>query len=160
MFATLISSFDVSVSYTQIVVFVAGISPPEFDWTDDHVAQGFAWMPEIVSFGVPDHDGICLMQVGTVDAIGVEPNALWAIRVPFQVPFGPLSIGSILDTKDLNVPEGTYSMIFEALPGDASTDGNYAFVLNLKFLKDESPDFEILKQGTELTTKTVLRKGQ
>lgn len=152
--------FQLSVSYAQIVVFVSGITPPEFDWTDDHVAQGFAWMPEIVSFGVPDHDGLCLMQVGTVDAIAIEPNALRAIRVPFEVPAGSLSIGSILDTKEVNVPAGTYSMIFEALPGDASKAGDYAFVLNLKFLNDESPDFEILKQGTELTTNKVLRKGE
>lgn len=136
------------------------LRPPEFDWTDDHVAQGFAWMPEIVSFGVPDHDGLCLMQVGTVDAIAIEPNALRAIRVPFEVPAASLSIGSILDTKEVNVPAGTYSMIFEALPGDASKAGDYAFVLNLKFLNDESPDFEILKQGTELTTNKVLRKGE
>lgn len=152
--------FQLSVSYAQIVVFVSGITPPEFDWTDDHVAQGFAWMPEIVSFGVPDHDGLCLMQVGTVDAIAIEPNALRAIRVPFEVPAASLSIGSILDTKEVNVPAGTYSMIFEALPGDASKAGDYAFVLNLKFLNDESPDFEILKQGTELTTNKVLRKGE
>jgi Competence protein J (ComJ) len=152
-------AFPVTVSYTQIVVFVSGITPPEFDWTDEHVAQGFAWMPTIVSFGVPDHDGQCRMKVETVTEIAVDPKALWAIRVPFDVPSVPLSIGSIFDVRDVRVPEGKYSMIFEALPGDADETGEYAFALNLKFLRDAAPGYEILKQGTELTTSKVLREG-
>jgi Competence protein J (ComJ) len=155
----IIDQFDVTVSYTQIVVFVSGITPPEFDWTDEHVAQGFAWMPTIVSFGVPDHDGQCRMKVETVTEIAVDPKALWAIRVPFDVPSVPLSIGSIFDVRDVRVPEGKYSMIFEALPGDTVKTGEYAFALNLKFLRDATAGYEILKQGTELATSKVLREG-
>jgi hypothetical protein len=155
----IIAQFEVTVFYTQIVVFVSGTTPPEFDWTDDHVAQGFAWMPTIVSFGVPDHDGQCHMRVEMVDLLEINPDALWAIRVPFDVPPTPLSIGSIFDVKDINIPAGKYSMIFEVLPGDSIKDANYAFALILKFVEDANSDFEILRQGTELTTDKVLRKG-
>ncbi len=155
----IIAKFEVSVSYTQIVVFESGVTPPVLEWTDEHVAQGFSWMPTIISFGVPDHDGLCHMQIETADQIEADPKSLWAIRVPFDVPSAPLSIGSIFDTKNVSVPEGKYNVIFEALPGDTLKDGDYAFALHLKFVKDPNPDFEIIKQGTELTTDKVLRKG-
>ncbi|MGK9165233.1 competence protein ComJ [Inquilinus limosus] len=155
----MIAEFELTVSYTQIVVSVSGITPPEFDWTDEHLAQGFAWMPTIVSFGVPDHDGKCLIQVETVPRIQIDPDTLWAIRVPFDVPSVPLTIGSILDGKDVKIPEGRYSLFFEALPGNFGEGRDYAFVFRLKFFKNLSPDFKILKQGTELTTDKVLRRG-
>ncbi|HEY9344265.1 MAG TPA: competence protein ComJ [Inquilinus sp.] len=155
----MIAEFELTVSYTQVVVYVSGITPPDFEWTDEHVAQGFAWMPTIVSFGVPDHDGKCLMQVETASRIEIDPDALWAIRVPFDVPSVPLTIGSIFDGQDVKIPEGRYSLIFEALPGHFDDGRNYAFVLRLKFFKDSNPDFEILRQGTELKTDKVLRRG-
>lgn len=154
----MIAEFELTVFYTQVVVYVSGITPPDFEWTDEHVAQGFAWMPTIVSFGVPDHDGECLVQVDIVPQIQIDPDALWAIRVPFDVPSVPITIGSIFDGQEINIPEGRYSLVFEALARNFSERGNRAFVLRIKFSKESDPIFEILRQGTELTTDRVLRK--
>lgn len=154
----MISEFAVMVDYGQILVFVQGLPRPGLVWTPDHGAQGFAWAPGIVSFGIPDHDGESLIQVEVAPDMSIEPNALWAIRVPFTVPATPLRIGTVGAMEDVRVPQGSYSLVFEALPGDIVGEHDYGFVLRLKFCADPNPDFEILKKGGSLTTDKVLRR--
>jgi len=149
----MISSFSVFVSYTQILVQLAGHPAPGLLWTDDHVAQGFAWSEGVVSFGVPDHDGECLIEVRQDHAATVDPDAIWAIQVPFLVS-EPLLIGTVFDMRPVTVAEGRYNLVFEALPGR----DDFAFVLRLTFVKTAAVQFEILKKGGELSTSIVLRK--
>jgi len=139
-------------------VLIRSRARPVLRWTDEHVAQGFAWSPRAVSFGVPDHDGKCLVQVTATPRVSIEPEALWAVRVPFDVPGGSLTIGSVAADYEVNVPTGKYSLAFEALPGDTAKGHHYTFVFKLTFCTEPHPDFEILKQGRELTTNKVLRK--
>ena len=150
--------FAVTVDYGQILVFVRGLPRPGLLWTPDHVAQGFAWAPGIVSFGVPDHDGESLIQVKVASDIAIEPRALWAIRVPFEIPALPLQIGTVGDMAAVNVPQGSYSLVFEVLPGHTVNEPVEGFLLRLTFSADPDPDFEILRKGGDLTTDRVLRR--
>lgn len=126
---------------------------------DDHVAQGFAWSHEIVAFGVPDHDGKCLLQVELLDNFPpLDPTSLWAIRVPFDVTTSALEVGTIGFLREVKIPVGIYSLVFQALPGREVDDESYTFVFRLTFCPNSDPDFAILKQGTELSTDKVLRK--
>lgn len=153
---TMIDSFDVFVSYTQILVHLAGHQTPGLLWTDDHVAQGFAWSQGIASFGVPDHDGEVRLNIRQVAAVAVQDAAIWAVQVPFAVT-EPLMIGTVFDMRPVTVPNGVYALVFEALPGDAEKE--LAYVLDLSFVPmDDAPGFAILKQGGELTTDTVLQQ--
>jgi hypothetical protein len=154
----MLAEFTVMVFYGQILIFVQGLPRPGLLWTSDHAAQGFAWAPGIVSFGVPDHDGESLIQVKVAPDIAIEPDALWAIRVPFEVPALPLQIGSIGDLTEIDVPPGSYSLVFEALPGHTVDEHVEGFVLRLTFCADPHPDFEILRTGGDLTTDKVLRR--
>lgn len=149
----MIDSFPVLVDYTQILVHVASHPKPGLSWTDEHVAQGFAWSEGIVSFGVPDHDGECLLNILETISEDLEANAIWAVKVPFQVN-ETLKIGTVFDTRSVNIPQGSYNLIFEAILG---RDG-YAFIINLKFFAVDSPSFSILKQGGELSTNIILRQ--
>lgn len=155
----MIAEFAVTVVYTQIVVFDPSVPQTELEWSEDHVAQGFTWMPGNVAFGAPDHDGSCLLQVDAPEEIQVDPQALWAVRVPFSVASTPLSIGSIFNPRSVSIPEGKYNLVFEVLPGSAKSGVEYAFVFRLNFIKSDSPNFAILKQGDMLTTDKVLREG-
>ena len=154
----LLAEFALAIDYGQIFVFRPSPASPVLAWTDEHAAQGFAWSPSAVSFGVPDHDGTSLVQVTTAPGVSVDPQALWAVRVPFDVPNAALTIGSVSVEHQVDVPSGKYSLVFEALPGEVATDHDYPFLFKLKFCADPYPDFEILKQGAELTTNRVLRK--
>ncbi|SDP37416.1 competence protein ComJ [Phyllobacterium sp. OV277] len=155
----MIAEFAVTVVYTQIVVFDPSITQTELEWSEDHIAQGFTWMPGNVAFGAPDHDGSCLLQVDTTEQFQIDPQALWAVCVPFDVASTPLSIGSIFNPQTVSIPAGKYNLVFEALPGSASLDVEYAFVFRLNFIKSDSQKFAIIKQGNMLTTDKVLRKG-
>ena len=150
--------FPLTVLYTQIQAYRAGMPRAGSLWTDDHVAQGFAWRPETVAFGVPDHDGPCLLQAGAVAHHQLDPEVLWAVAVPFEVTTGRVSVGTVLSTVDIELPAGRHRLIFEARPGVARGDANYAFLLRLSFMPDAAADFAILRRGDELTTDTVLRK--
>ena len=111
----LLAEFDLAVDYGQIFVSRPSPARPVVVWTDEHVAQGFAWSPSAVSFGVPDHDGQSLVQVNTAPRVSVDPQALWAVRVPFDVPSASLTIGSVGVDHEVNVPARHYSLVFEAL---------------------------------------------
>lgn len=152
----MITEFPTIVLYTQVVVHLPGLPRSGLLWNDDHVGQGFAWSEGIVSFGVPDHDGQCLIRVDNADSIEVNDSAEWAVQTPFDVSGTPLKIGSIGNMKDVKVPLGKYNLMFEAFPGASA--GDYAFMLNLIFVPAEAPEFKILKQGVELTTDKVLRR--
>lgn len=149
----MIDNFSLFIDYTQILVHVASHPSPGLLWTDDHVAQGFAWSEGIVSFGVPDHDNECLINVMRVDTSELATNAIWALQVPFRVS-EPLQIGTIFDTRSVNIQPGQYNIIFEALPGKDDID----FIINLKFLENDTPDFAILKRGGEISTDIILRQ--
>lgn len=152
------AEFAVMVFYGQILIFVQGLPRPGLLWTSEHAAQGFAWAPGIVSFGVPDHDGESLIQVKVAPDIAIEPRALWAIRVPFEVPALPLQIGTVGDMAEIDVSPGRYSLVFEALPGNTVKEPVEGFALRLTFCADPHPDFEILRRGGDLATDKVLRR--
>lgn len=152
----MIAQFPITVLYTQVVVHLADVSRPGLLWDDDHVAQGFAWSDGIVSFGVPDHDGQCVIEVDVADNAQVGADCLWAVQVPFDVGTTPLKVGTIGILHDVEVPEGRYNLNFAAYPAQESD--NQAFRLKLIFVPAAVPDFTILKQGDELTTSTVLKR--
>ncbi|WP_137136880.1 competence protein ComJ [Rhizobium sp. FKY42] len=152
----MIAEFPITILYTQIVVHLPNIPRPGLLWDDDHVAQGFAWSEGIVSFGVPDHDGQCLIKVDVLDTIDISDSAYWVVQTPFEVASSPIKIGTIGNMKDIDVPAGSFNLVFEALPGEA--EGDYTFSLNLKFIRTDKPEFKILKAGDELSTNKILRR--
>lgn len=142
------------VAHTQILVHLARHPKPGVMWTDAPVAQGFAWAEGVVSFGVPDHDGPCLIGVQPFDTGALAPGALWAVQVPFKVS-ETLMIGTVFDMRPVNLPVGQYNLFFEVPAGQ----DDHAFGINLKFAKTETPSFAMLKQGGALATDVVPRKS-
>ena len=152
----MIAAFDVCVTHGQVAVYRKG-EPTALAWTDDHVAQGIIWSPTDVAFGVPDHDGICRLEVSHEPQETFDPEALWAVRVPFESPVDGLEIGTIADTHTVAVPPGRYTLVFEVHPG-APLGQDYAFRFKLAFCASVAPDFAILVRGDGLSTNVVLSK--
>lgn len=149
----MLADFPVTIEYTQVLVYTESHAAPGLLWTDDHVAQGFAWSDGIVSFGVPDHDGESRIEVDLAHGDVLDPQALWAVQVPFVVT-EPVRIGTVFETRGVAVPIGHYNLTYQALAGT----GAYAYVLRLTFSPNEAPDFRILKKGGDIVTDTVLRR--
>lgn len=149
----MLADFPITVLYAQVVVHTEDRAAYGLLWTDDHVSQGFAWSPGYVSFGVPDHDGEVLVGVEMGEGDNFHSEALWAVQVPFSVK-GPVQIGTLFDTQSVNVPEGSYNLIYQGLVG---TD-DYSYILRLSFSQSDAPQFRILKKGGEITTDIVLRR--
>jgi hypothetical protein len=108
--------FSIFVAYTQVLVHLASHPRPGLIWTDAHVAQGFAWADGVVSFGAPDHDGPCLIEVQPFGSGALVADALWAVQVPFKVA-ETLMIGTVFDMRPVSIPVGQYNLVFEALAG-------------------------------------------
>jgi len=149
----MLADFPVTIDYAQVLVQAESHAASGLLWTDDHVAQGFAWSRGHVSFGVPDHDGECRIRVELAHGDVLDPQALWAVQVPFFVT-GPVEIGTIFDMRGVEVPVGRYNLVYQALPGT----GGYAYVLRLTFSQSDAPAFRILKKGGDITADTVLRR--
>jgi len=151
---------EFSVSYGQVVFTQPHMIGKWFVWTDDHVSQGFLWVAGEVSFGLPDHDGIVRLTIETIDVLpplGVQ--CLWAIRTPFEVADETLLAGAIHDVQQVRVPSGSYELTFLVMePGPESGEA-LAFDLRAYLAPSDRPSFAILKQGSHLTTPTVLTRS-
>lgn len=148
----MLADFPLIIDHAQLVVQAGDHPAPGLLWTRDHVAQGFAWSERLVSFGVPDHDGEARIQVELSATATLDPQALWAVQVPFRVT-GPLQIGTVLDTRRVAVPAGDYFVTCQGLPGQAG-----GYVLRLTFSSEDTPGFRILRKGGDITADRVLRR--
>lgn len=155
----MLTEFDLTILYTQIVVQLADLQLPGLLWDDEHVDQGFAWSEGIVSFGVPDHDGQCVLRIDVSDELKLDAGAEWAIQVPFEVS-ALLKIGTVTNMRDVFVPKGLYNLVFQALPGSAMAGAGHTYVLLLTFIKSADRSFEILKQGRLGTDKALRLDAQ
>ena len=145
-------------SYGQIAVFRP--DQPLFNlWTDEHVAQGFAWRPDCAAFGVPDHDGMCLVCIETIDEMkAVADDAIAAIRLPYEVRENKVGIGSISDEVFMSIPSGIYDINFELLPSFTLNGETYGFLIKLSFCLCQREEFKIIRKGGDMTSDHVLRQ--
>ncbi len=149
----MLADFPMVVDHAQVLVGSESREISGLLWTDEHVAQGFAWADGFVSFGVPDHDGECRVLVETSHDAALDPSALWAVQVPFHVT-GPLRIGTVFDARAVAVPDGRYNLIYQAFSGGS----DHAYTLRLSFSLNAAPKFRILKKGGDVTADAVLRR--
>ncbi len=150
-------TFPILINYTQVCVYLLDRADADLLWTDEHVAQGFSWVPGNVAFGVPDHDGECWMEINiaaNVSDVRAETSS-WAIEVPFDVGTSEVRIGTLFNDKRFDLPRGPYRLIFEAHPGQTRNGIPYAYLLRVLLMSDHQQNFLILKQG-ELASGIVL----
>ena len=149
----MLAKIQLLIDYTQVLVYAKSHPSPGLVWTDDDVSQGFAWNEGIASFGVPDHDGECVLEIAIRHYIEPDEKSLWAVQVPFDV-HEPLMIGSVFFSEEVKVPLGKYNLIFEARAGV----DDIAFFLNLTFSEADTPSFSVLKRGGDITASHVLKE--
>jgi hypothetical protein len=150
----LIAEFNVTVTHAQVFVFER--PPKAYEWTDDHVAQGFLFSPGDVSFGVPDHDGVCRIQIYSNEKFVPDDLCLWAVQVPFQVSGDYIRVGTVPETREVHIDRDNYNLTFSVYGGHVIGD-DCAFLLKLFFSNDTGPSFDIIKKGIGITTDRVLR---
>jgi Competence protein J (ComJ). len=117
------------------------------DWNETHYNQGFAWRSTSVSFGTLSDEPECKVLVKAADTFDQNDNACRMIRLPFEVGSSGVEIASIADRKRIELQEGTYQLIFSAIPGDGGTLDAYEFV----FIKSDAPQAEIMKADDQLS---------
>lgn len=142
------------VSFSQFAVFASALDQPFNDWTDRHVAQGFAWRPGSVSFLCMEEAGWHMAEVALVDHAGaVAGDAVRVIEVPFDVPAdGAVEIGSIAQTVSVSLPAGTCLLRCEFLaPADAEGER-----VNLTFARQDVPRFAVVRADPGLSVKGPL----
>lgn len=141
-------SIPISASYNQIAVFASGLENPFNDWQEQHVAQGFSWRENSVSFRTLNEFGLCSIEICISEWHPCSDDAIRAIRVPFSVPAdGKIDIGSIGDSVHFSIAPGAYALLFQIL--EVRPDGTE--VIRLSFSKSEPLDFAIIKADEQIT---------
>jgi hypothetical protein len=103
-----------AILYHQLIVFGESTAPVANDWQEQHVAQGFAWRPGIVSFATLGDLGELRVEVRVADDLDVLPEAVRAIVVPFAVsPPGRVGLSDTVDDVTTRVPPGEYALLCE-----------------------------------------------
>lgn len=122
--------FDLDVSYSQIAVFNGNLDNPLNDWTDQHVAQGFSWRPESVSFKTLVEVGLVSVEARISKSLPT-PSGTRAITVPFTCSeAGKVEIASIADGRDTSIPPGSYQLLFETGMSDETSWCRLTFIPN------------------------------
>ena len=148
------TTISIEVSYGQLAVIVSSLKQPFNDWTDRHIAQGFAWRPGSVSFRSMVEAGQHSVQIEVTNHVGaVHPRAVRAIDVPFEVPRdGAIEVASITDTVPLFLPAGWYLLRCEFLQPAGATGER----VRLTFAKKDFPRFAVVLADGELSIDSEL----
>jgi len=155
--------FSVLINYAQISV--CDKKDSRFSqWREEHVAQGFVWRKKHVSFGVPDHDGLCLVETQLVtDFLPIKDDVIRAIEVPLSAPYG-VTIATIMEDFPVDeLASGDYGLQFRLIKSTSiektpEFEDDYAYILQFLFRRGKSENFKILKSSGEMTTDKVLTK--
>ncbi|MBA2174875.1 competence protein [Halobacillus locisalis] len=144
-------TFESDILYSQIAVFQYGLENPFNDWNDTHVNQGFAWRKGSVSFGTMSDDEECKITVRVSDVKEVDTDAIRAITVPFYISNKGIEVGSIIETKAIDIEQGMYELLFTVQRLGNGLD-HYTF----SFMKNDNPLAKIIKADEELNPPSVL----
>ena len=114
---TQLATFAVGIEYGQLAVFDGRLQAPFNNWSDRHVAQGFAWRPGSVSFMPVIHSGHAKVVAKRAAAFRQSKMSERIIAVPFVVTAGmPVEIGSVFTPAGahvLDLAPGEYRLCFE-----------------------------------------------
>jgi hypothetical protein len=107
------ATFSLEVSHAQVAVFDPRLAQPFNDWTDVHVAQGFAWRPGSVSFSTLEGAGPIAVSVGIGRGRTQSAQPERSIAVPFSVPpHGEVEVATISASRQLQLAGGEYELLF------------------------------------------------
>lgn len=150
------STVTLDVSHSQLAVFASSLQYPFNDWTDKHVAQGFAWRPGSVSFLTLVESGRHSIELKISEHIGaLHHDAVRAIEVPFEVPAdGAIEVSSISSSAPLLLRPGRLLLRCEFLK---HTDGTSERV-RLVFATRDRDRFAIVRADKSLSTNSELLK--
>lgn len=143
------------VAFGQLAVFSSSLDQPFNDWTDRHVAQGFAWRPGSVSFLCMVTAGQHSVEITVADHVGaMSPGAARVIDVPFDVPSsdGSVEVGSIGESVVLSLPAGSFLLRCEFIaPTEAGGDH-----VRLTFARKDTPRFAVVLADSDLSAEGPL----
>ncbi len=143
--------YDFFIFYHQLIVYDPTTAPVPNDWQERHVAQGFSWRPGEVSFSTLGDVGSLRVEVLVGGDLGVQPDAVRAIVVPFSVsPPGHVTLSDCVNEETVGVPAGEYALLFEI--GRLNEErGQEAEWCRLSFVPGGDVQPEILRADTELS---------
>jgi len=129
--------FPASIDYAQISVCDSNEIVFSI-WNQEHVEQGFVWKENHISFGIPDHDGLSLVETQLVtDFPPVNDNVLRAIEAPLSAPHG-VTIATIMEDYPINnIPPGEYDVQFRLIKSESaepSPESGDGYTYHLQFL--------------------------
>jgi len=142
-------TITVDVSYGQLAVFSRALDHPFNDWTDKHLAQGFAWRPGSVSFRTLVEAGPHSIEVTVVDHVNdVDPGTVRAIDVPFQVlADGAIEVAGISDAAVVSLAPGSYLLRCEFLRSAPAAPQR----VRLVFSRKDLPRFALVRADASIT---------
>lgn len=151
----MITRFELAITYSQLAVFDPDLEDPFNDWHDIHVAQGFTWRSNTVSFGTLVDIGRLVVEIWRVTAFELCPLSTRAIVVPFTVPSsGKVGVSDMAEEGTAILPPGPYALVFETgFLTDNPEDGTW---VRLSFVPQESVEPAILRADVGLNPPEIL----
>lgn len=161
----LIASFNLGLLYTLFYVHNYGLEYPFNDLDDQHIAQGFSWRPESVSFESLNSSPYLAVEVHLEDEIRLEDDTVRAILVPFSVTSSKGIVITDVTAADpgdevVLILKGEYSLLFETgfreeFRNDPAYQGRSLSLLptwcRLTFIPQQSTQAKILRADEGLS---------
>jgi hypothetical protein len=146
----MVSTLEFELTFGQLAVFESALEKPFNDWTARHVAQGFAWRSNSVSFRSLVESGRHSVEVRLESKVGaLHAETVRAIDVPFDMTgSGAIEIGGISETVPILLPPAKYLLRCEFLAGNSEP----AHRIRLTFANGEAARFAVVRADAELSS--------
>ena len=146
------SQFPIYLSYSQLCIFGSSLDQPFNDWNDRHFSQGFSWRESSVSFRALKEAGNHDVHLHINEPVPeFDYKSIRAFKVPFIISENLIEIGSISNSKVVQIIPDTYSLQVEFYADNCEDPPAIIVRLNTG-----DTSFSILKGDDQIITESEL----
>ncbi|MCQ6265230.1 competence protein ComJ [Fictibacillus sp. WQ 8-8] len=126
---------ELTVSYSQLIVYNKGIKKPFLDWTDADIKRGYILRDGVISFeAVSDYK--CEIAVSSPLHYDENVNSTRTFSLPFKVEAEGIMVSSVgANSLEFTVEPGEYTLYADTVPlGQPKANGLYKVRYELQFV--------------------------
>ncbi|MDM5337533.1 competence protein ComJ [Fictibacillus enclensis] len=130
---------ELTVSYSQLIVYNKGTEKPFLDWTDADIQHGYIEKDGVISFeAIADYK--CEINVFSPSRYEKPSGSTRTFSLPFSADEEGIMVSSVgANPLEFSVPKGAYTLYVDATPLETpKANGLFKVKYDLQFIPNKS----------------------